>query len=311
MKSPERLVVDLVRLGLDHASRVIQRALPGEPGDRRSLSESPASVEPSFRTEAEMLPQLRAAATALWVDAAPRETWVLLEEQLLHNRIADLVLVRVDVEAVRARLEGGWLRPLRLNELRVLNALRPDRPASVRAVAQRVRVEPASVAKILRRLAGDGFIAREAAGGYRRLATVRAIAQRVISFEAKREDPRGALLQARGHRAWADETYIACDARYTERFDALREQCIRVGVGLFEVSPTGWRRVLHSHPRRRSNRLEASLIGEGALARLLGAPAMDRPERRLPHGHRLSAESEPIVEGHRASWLSGLRGALQ
>ncbi len=258
-----------------------------------------------------MLPQLRAAATTLWVDAAPTDTWLLLEEQLLHSRIADLVLVRVDVDAVRARIEGGWLRPLRLNELRTLNALRPDRPTSVGTVAARVRVEPASAARVLRGLADDGFIAEDAVGGYRRLATVRAIAQRVVSFEAKREDPRGALLQARAHRAWADETYIACDARYTERFDALREQYSRLGVGLFEVSPTGWRRVLRSQAKRRSNRLEASLMGERALARLLGAPSMDRPERRLPHGHRLSEDSEPIIEGPDADWLSGLRGALQ
>ncbi len=296
-----------MHFGFDQAGDALHRVLYREPEETPRQSSPPAPVR-AFRTEAEMLPQLRVAATSIWVDGAPTETWVLLEEQILHSRIADLVLVRIDVEAVRVRVEGGWLRPLRLNELRALDGLRADRGTSVHAVARRMRVEPASAGQVLGGLTRDGFIARDASASYRRLASVSAIAQRVVSFEAKREDPRGALLQARAHRAWANETYVACDATFCKRFDALRAQYASLGIGLFELSPSDWRRVLRSKPQRRANRLEASLIGERALARLLGEPGRDRPERRLPHGRRLSAESEPVIAGPDAAWLSHLRG---
>ena len=206
-----------------------------------------------------------------------------MREQRIHSRIADLVIVRLDIQTLAARQEGGWLRPLRLTELRVMTALRSDRPTGLDAIARTAVLEPGNASRALRSLATDGFVVREGTG-YRRLAPARALAQRVISFEAKRSEPRRALSQARGHRPWADETYVAFDAFYAERFIALTEQYARAGVGLIELQSDKSRVRLRSRARRRANRLEAALMGEQALTGVLGLSGGDRPERRLPHG---------------------------
>lgn len=306
MKSVDRVLLDVGRATLQRGSRMVDR-LEQLVSRRNAVAETRPQPPAEYQTEADMLPQLHEVAMALWVGAAPEHTWMALEEQILHSRIADLVLVRVDVEAVRERLRGGWARPLRLAELRALHALRPDRPTSVSTVAVQARMSSASVIQVLRTLAGDEFAVREPGGGYRRLAPVGALVQRVVTFEAKRDDPRGALQQARGHRAWANETYVAFDSRYGDRFRAVEEQYSRLGVGLLELSPFAWRRIIRSRPHRRPNRLETGLIGERALGRLLGEPPVDRPERRLPHGHRLARPSEPIISGRSAAWLAGVR----
>jgi DNA-binding MarR family transcriptional regulator len=240
----------------------------------------------------------------------PEATWVILKEQRLHSRIADLLLVRVDVHAVEARLAGGWIRPMTLSELQVMRALRPDRNTTTDAVAQRLRVTPQRSSELLRGLAADGYAKRCGPRTFRRRAPVQPLVQRVVSFEAKRDDPSGAISQARGHRAWADETYVAFDATFERRFVAQLPAFQRLGVGLIELWPDNWSRVLHARPRRTSNRLEAGLIGERTLGRLTGSVTSDLPERRLPHGHRLPGASEPIVEGPAAEHLHGLLGSV-
>jgi hypothetical protein len=309
----ERLFRAVARTALREASQTLARAQQLLPDKSVGLPvvDPPQPIDTvGFVSEQAMLPQLRSAARELWIDAAPECTWLLLEEQLLHSRIADLVLIRLDVAALRLRLEGDWNRPLSLGELRVLHALRQDRATRAVAVAKHARMTRDNAAQVLRRLASDGFVSRDADGAFRRLAPSRAIAQRVITFEAKRDDPGGALQQARGHRAWADETYVAFDAQYDARFRALVEQYRRVGVGLLELSPTSWQRLIRARPVRRANRLEAGLIGERALGRLLATGSFDRPERRLPHGDQLGTESEPILVGHDADALRELRAGL-
>jgi hypothetical protein len=254
-----------------------------------------------------MLPLLNDVARVIWVKKQPLRTWVLLDEQRLHSRIADLAVIRLDVDAVRARLKGNWLRPLRLQELRALHALRPDRAATVRFVAARMRTSEASAGDVLRELANAGFISREPSGAFRRLAPVAALAQRIITIEAKRDDPRGAMQQARAHRAWNDETYVAFDATYSSRFRKRDKDWRQLGIGLVELRQDGWSIPFRARPHRRSNRLEAALIGEQALDRLLGSSAENRPERRLPHGHLLPSASEPVVLGPRARWVRSLK----
>jgi hypothetical protein len=258
-----------------------------------------------------MLVPLRRAVCDLWVSESEAHTWLVLEEQLLHSRIADLLLVRMDIEAIRARVDGGFGRPLALNELRLLRAMRPDRATSLAVVATQARMPEARAVAGLRRLASDGFVHREARGFYRRLVPVRPLAPRVITFEAKRSDPRGALTQARAHRMWANEAYVAFDAQYAARFRAMQPQYARAGIGLLELSPVSWDRVLRSRPQSRARRLETALVGERVLGRLLGLPAGDRPERRLAHGARLSAESPPLLIGPGSAWLATLDGSTK
>ncbi len=257
-----------------------------------------------------MIPVLTKFVHARWISTHPAETWVTLEEQRMHSRIADLVIVRLDIPTLIARRDGGWLQPLRLSELRVLATLRGDRATTLATVAARAKLEPDNATRILQGLVRTGFIAREGPS-YRRLVPLSALAQRVVSFEAKRSEPRRALAQARAHRAWADETYVALDARHAGRFEAFEEQYRRAGVGLIELDRARSVIPLFSHVRRRPNRLEARLIGEQALGRLLGLPMGDRPELRLPHATRLRGESEPVVSGADSDWVSHLQLASQ
>lgn len=254
-----------------------------------------------------MLPVLHDLVRARWIKRQPSYTWLMLDEQQLHSRIADLAVVRLDIAAMRARAKGGWLRPLRLQELRAMEALRPDRGASVELVAKRMRASSASASEVLRELAAAGFIAKQNSGTYRRLAPPTPLAQRVISIEAKRDDPRSALRQARAHRAWNDETFVAFDAAYSTRFRKLDKDWRALGIGLIELRPDSWRMIFRSRPHRRANRLESALVGERALARVLGLTTENRPERRLPHGPRLSSESEPVVVGSGSRWVRSLR----
>jgi DNA-binding MarR family transcriptional regulator len=259
-----------------------------------------------FKTEGEMLPLLHDAAKQIWVKSQSSGTWVLLDEQRLHSRIADLAVIRLDVDAVRIRKKEGWLRPLRLQELRALRSLRRDRQASVALVASQMRVSQAAALEVLRDLAGEGFVTRDETGTFRRIAPITALAERIITVEAKRDNPRAALQQARAHRAWTDETYVAFDASFSTRFRKRDKEWRQLGIGLIEVGSDHWRRVYRARPHRRSNRLEAALIGELALDRLLRWSAENRPERRLPHGDRLSGRSAPVVLGPKARWVRAL-----
>jgi len=309
-------VLDVATLPARAARTVAGALLPSsvdttEHPKSTDVQQDPAPTTAEFHTESDMLATLRHAAAALWIGEDPERTWVLLEEQQLHSRIADLVLVRLDVRSVERRLGGGWDRPLTLPELQVMRLLRPDRNVSADAVAQRLSITPRHSSDLLRGLVADGYAERRGPNAFRRLAPVQPLIDRVITFEAKRDDPTGAISQARGHRAWADETYVAFDARFERRFVAQTAAFERLGVGLLELWPDRWLRVLRARPRRSRNRLEAGLIGERTLARLKGSPASERPERRLPHGHRLSAASEPIVAGpdtERLHTLLGHRG---
>lgn len=254
-----------------------------------------------------MLPILHDAAKSIWVKAQPSHTWVLLNEQRLHSRIADLAVIRLDVDAIRARKRGKWLRPLRLRELRALHSLRPDRPATSRLVAAHMRITEASAREILRELVNAGFVVREDSGTFRRVAPIHALAERIVTVEAKRDNAGAALQQARAHRAWNDETYVAFDASYAVRFRKRDKAWRQLGIGLIELDAERWKMVRRARPHRRSNRLEAALVGELALGRLLGASSEDRPERRLPHGHKLADQVDPIVLGPKARWIRSLR----
>jgi hypothetical protein len=316
MIATARTVLGFARAGAEwavaHAGEAI--GLVGPHGlmvpDESSDFMARGAADRSFSTEAEMLPTLSKFVQSEWIAPHPAQTWVILEEQRMHSRIADLVIVRLDVEVLRARQDGDWLRPLRLTELRVIAGLRGDRTTSPAAVARKAGLEPANALRVLQSLAADGFIVRQGKG-YRRLAPGSALTQRVVSFEMKRSEPRRALSQARAHRPWADETYVAFDARFAARFESFKEQYARAGVGLIELRSDELKVRLRSRARRRANRLEAALIGEQALARMLGLPAGDRPERRLPHGHRISGDTEPIIIGAESNWVKTLRWAGQ
>ena len=212
------------------------------------------------------------------------EPWIALEQHQVHSRIADLVMARINLDGLQQRLDGSWLRALNESELRALRSLRPDRGTSLTTLAARMRAPEDRARRVVSRLVTDSFVDKTMTGSYARVAPVRPIVDRVISFEAKRSDASGAFLQARAHGLFADRCYVACDAAYAHRFDATRARYRAEGIGLVELSasddtfqvrwPAGRSPLWHV--------LGLALSAERTLARLLGVAARPLPETRLP-----------------------------
>ena len=175
----------------------------------------------TFPSESAMQTSLRRAAVSIFCTAG--EPWVMLDEHQIHSRIPDLVLARIDTEALAERIEGGWGRALSPTELRALRALRPDRGRSLTSAAEEMRVGPDRARETLHRLVVDAFVERTPSGGHRRLAPVRPVVDRVIAIEAKRSDLGRAFSQARAHSACADVSVVAFDLVYRSRAEKFRD----------------------------------------------------------------------------------------
>lgn len=170
-----------------------------------------------------MRPALESAVTALYCSAD--EPWVLLDEHQVHGRIPDLVVGRIDVDVLRARLEGGWDRALGEPELRALHAMRPDRGRSLGSVADQMHVGETRARDVLRRLVVDGFAEQTGSGSYARRAPIQPVLNRVVSVEAKRSDLVAAFSQARSHATFADLSIVVFDAAYRRRAAAVEDAC--------------------------------------------------------------------------------------
>lgn len=268
------------------------------------------SDQMSFPSEAAMTPALQAAAEALCCE--DREPWVVLEQHQVHSRIADLVMARIDIEALERRLTGSWLRALNEVELRALRSLRPDRGTTLETLASRMRLSPTQTRRVVRRLISDAYVECTQTGSYARVAPVRPIVNRIVSFEAKRSDARSALLQARAHGQFADQCYVACDAHFARRFKAERASYRIEGIGLVALSAASddfevlWR----AGRSRLWHVLGFALSAERTLQRLLGAAPKQLPETRLP-GDRvvIGSQAEPRLLGRLPSVTAQLLSA--
>lgn len=76
----------------------------------------------TIASEAAMHDPLKDAITALFCPTD--EPWVMLDEHQVHSRIPDLVVGRIDVDCLEARIGGGWSRALNQSELRALHSMR-------------------------------------------------------------------------------------------------------------------------------------------------------------------------------------------
>jgi hypothetical protein len=115
-----------------------------------------------FPSEGAMQTSLRKASVSIYCQAG--EPWVILDEHQIHSRIPDLVLARIDTEALAERINGGWGRALSPTELRALRALRPDRGRSLASAAEEMRVGPERARETLHRLVVDTFVERTPSG---------------------------------------------------------------------------------------------------------------------------------------------------
>lgn len=242
-----------------------------------------------------------------------RESWIAVEQHQVHSRIADLVMARIDLEALEERLDGTWLRALNESELRALRSLRPDRGTSLATLAARMRAPQDRARRVVGRLVTDSFVDKTMTGSYVRVAPVRPIVDRVVSFEAKRSDVRGAFLQARAHGHFADRCFVACDTAFAHRFRSARAIYRAEGIGLITLSahdevfemlwPAGRSRLWHV--------LGLALSAERTLARLLGVDAKPLPETRLPGARAwIDHQAGPRLLGRLPSRTRRLLGGL-
>lgn len=253
-------------------------------------AEAPAQALTGFRSESEMLQDFVSAASSKFVAGAA--TWILVQEHEVTDRIADLMLARVDVPALEARL-ATWERPLTLSEVRILRCLRLGSGATPAAVGRRVRITPERARQLLLGLERQGLVARTKAGAFRRKGRLQPAVRGVTTFELKRQDWRGALVQARAHQAFADRAYVVFDAiasafsRNLARYEVL-------GIGLLSFC-AATRAIEERAPSRTSDLRDntlAILNSERVLARLLGFTATRLPQASLPSaaagsGHRV------------------------
>lgn len=237
-----------------------------------------------------MLQDFVSAASRKFVAGAA--TWILVQEHEVTDRIADLMLARIDVPALEARL-ATWERPLTLSEVRILRCLRLGSGATPAAVGRRVRITPERARQLLLGLERQGLVVRTKAGAFRRRQRLQPAVRGVTTFELKRQDWRGALVQARAHQAFADRAYVVFDAiasvfsRNLARYEVL-------GIGLLSFCAST-RSIEERAPSRisdlRDNTL-AILNSERVLARLLGFTTTRLPQASLPSaaagsGHRV------------------------
>ncbi len=257
-----------------------------------------------------MIEPLRAVAMAGWASAD--EPWLVVTEHRADTRIPDVVLARLGEEAVADRIAMGCRRPLRRLELGALLALRSDCGTALEAVASQTYVMPASIRRTLRMLEHDGFVVQTSRGNWRRTLRLRPLVSRFVSFEAKRSDWRRALAQARAHRLFSNEAYVAFDQRFAGRFERHLPYYRTSGIGLLALGPepSTVRRLLRGTPGRPLDPVSALLAGEEIWARLIGV-TRQLPQTRLPSAAaRTSDRAEPQLVGVDARRLGRLISAL-
>lgn len=235
-----------------------------------------------FLNEASMLPCVADfLADSLRSSGA---TWVLLGQHRAESRIPDLVLARVDFDALEERLSGRQSRMLTRSEIALTRCLRTDRPTALETAAKRVFMAPASAMRILRQLEEAGYVSRARSGGYVRSFPLRPIARQYISVEAKRSDWRRALTQAVAHTSFATRCYVAFDAAYSTRFLKARRSFETSGIGLLGIDATPDRccEVLAAASHR-TDHISRALADERLLGALRQDVATVLPETRLPN----------------------------
>lgn len=222
------------------------------------------------------------------------EIWLLVPELTVATRIPDLVAVRVDQAAVERRIQLGLGKPLGLSESKVVTALSRRQWISTDDLAGSLGVTSAYLRQTLRSLCETGHV-RSKAGKFRLHPKLLPIVSRCISFEAKRSDWRGALIQARAHLAFANSSYVVFDSAFEARYRNAREYFKKAQVGLVSLSEDGsFRRLLASRSSR-TNAYVHSALTESLLARMQGMPRGPLPETRLPNAVAQSADQESVM----------------
>ncbi len=250
---------------------------------RDSLNDS----SPRFRAEADLIPFAR--DWLLDTVSGPRDHWLVVDEHLMGTRIPDLLAARVDLQVFRARIRAEQWEPLRESELVALGTLRRDRLTSVQTVASKLGFTMDATRRLLRRLDELGYVSESRGRGFRKVRNRYRMFSRFIAVEAKLRDWRRALVQARAHRTFAQECYVAYDASYTDRFTGGRSHYRASGIGLLAVSSAdGATRLVRPRASRSVDPAVFAAASEQLWLRLQGV-TRPLPQTRLPNAAALIA----------------------
>jgi hypothetical protein len=273
--------VRLVPRAVDRPVADCSQLVQGSP-ERMSREESIDEVTGRFRAEADLVPHAR--DWLLDSVSRARDHWLVVDEHLMGTRIPDLLAARVDLRAFRARIRAEQWEPLTEGQIVALTILRSDRPTSVQVVAERVGYTTDSTRRLLRRLEHLGYASESRGRGFRKVRGRYKVFSRFIAVEAKLRDWRRALVQARAHRSFAQECYVAFDASYVDRFTIGHTYFRASGTGLLAVSPAdgGVVRVLRPRGSRSVHPTTFATAGEQLWLRLQGV-TRPLPQTRLPN----------------------------
>lgn len=225
--------------------------------------------------------------------------WVAVRECRWLTRIPDVVLARLDVDAIDLRCTSFEPRLLSATEIRIMRQLRPDRGTSLNAVERHVGLTATHLRRLLRHLAGGEFVHRTSTGTFLRNPLFRPMADRLVSIEVKVSSWRPALVQARAHQQAAHAAYVAYDAEFTRRFTGARTHFQTWGVGMLEVSHHRATVTKRLAPRRTSRRDPVATVfaTERILGSLFGHLPTPLPETRLPSAVARTVDRAPRLLG--------------
>ncbi len=154
--------------------------------------------------------------------------------------VPDVLRVAFDPTQLRRRAELGLAPLLDLTALRVLLAT-TSRQAPIYVAARVARVTTAHLRRtVVPALVEAGWLLPLKGRGDQTLVKprlkYRPLTRSVVTVEAKRNDWRSAIAQARRHQACADRAYIAIDAATAAPLLRLAQDLSAAGIGLVTVN---------------------------------------------------------------------------
>jgi len=214
-----------------------------------------------------MLPALRGAIGQMAFGSVGQDRVHVFGEVPAVAGIPDLVAVRFDEEAIRARKAAGVLPLATESEVRI--AQEAATPCTASELAQRVGLSADYLRRVvLPGLQDSGWLERD--GPYfQRTRTALDVGQRVVTVEAKLRDWRRAFSQAKRQGRSADAAYIAVPAATARLMGADLEAIASRGIGVISVGPPAQKPRVLIRPVRipsATTRVGRMLLAERALA---------------------------------------------
>lgn len=259
-----------------------------------------------FGAEIEMFEGLINTASGILAKDTNKETWVAVPELPVFGRVADLLMCRINRGALADRLACGPLVARSCAELRVLDCTYNRRSLSMDVLQERSGLTQRQAATAVRSLERAGVLSQVKRDSYVRVSPCAPVFDKVVAFESKRSDWRGALVQARTYRTFAHAVYVLFDAFFLQRFRAALEAFRSSDIGLLALNAGGARAqsVLTATSKRPADHLSAHLCCEKVIDRLTATTVPRLHESRLPNASvRSACQLKPLWIGDASTSL--------